>query len=330
MPVPRSVTAELYAVVQRGVQKRTLYLPITERGIDEDAFREREDYDSMQLTWEGLQKQILLSYGPTRNLSRSDPSKYSEYSPSVQRQLSLFDPLTQIASADLLLEGGKGSKAALQTLKRILRIVLEPDRIAPVMPSKGGHVMFEQNGVKVEAIDLPDGFRSTVAWIADLCVTWHETAPKGGSRSTDPADIYGIVLLDEIGLHLHPELERAIVPRLRKALPKVQFVITTHSPMVLASFDKTELIVLDSSEETGVRPPLDRQIFGFSMDEIYEFLMGTNPASTVVEEFIKEGTSEKMAQYIYQSKDVNEDQAIQKLEERRKLLKRLGKRSESI
>jgi predicted ATP-binding protein involved in virulence len=72
----------------------------------------------------------------------------------------------------------------------------------------------------VDALDLPDGFRSSAAWLADLCATWCETRPEQ-ARSVSHAEIDAIVLIDEIDLHLHPSLQRALVPRLRRALPKV-------------------------------------------------------------------------------------------------------------
>ena len=93
----------------------------------------------------------------------------------------------------------------------------------------------------VEAIDLPDGFRSAAAWIADLCSIWCEKAPSL-AENANPADIFGIVLIDEIDLHLHPSLQRALIPRLRKVFPKVQWIVTTHSPLVLANFDVNEII----------------------------------------------------------------------------------------
>jgi len=119
------------------------------------------------------------------------------------------------------------------------------------------------------------GSRSTVAWLADICAAWHER--EGADNNTDPALITGIVLLDEIGLHLHPSLEKVLVPQLRRALPRVQFIVSTHSPMVLSSFDRDELVILDAGSPGGTRQ-LDRQVFGMTMDDVYSWLMNTSPA----------------------------------------------------
>src|SRR5262249_34977805 len=183
-------------------------------------------------------------------------------------------------------------------------------------------IVFAQGDTDVEPVELPDGFRSTIAWLADLCAAWHQSAPPEETAESDPAKIRGIVLLDEIDLHLHPSLQRALIPRLRETLPNVQFIVTTHSPLVLSSFDRAELVVLDRDSKGGIRE-LDRQIFAFSTDQVYEWLMGTPPQSTVIEEKLSEGNDPDLALYLYQSQDRNEEQAEATLAERKSLIEEL-------
>ncbi len=117
-------------------------------------------------------------------------------------------------------------------------------------------------------------------------------------------------------------LQRSLVPRLREALPDVQFVVTTHSPLVLSSFDRAELIVLDRDSEKGIRE-LDRQIFAFSSDQVYEWLMGMPSQSTVIEEMLEKEEDADLALSLYQSKERNEEQARAELESRQDLVERL-------
>lgn len=313
--------AELTLVLRDGEQLRTLYLPINENGVDGSKLYSHPDYSYMPECWERLQKQVLLSYGASRNLSEYKDSRYTSLSRQVQRQMTLFDPLTQIASVDVLLEGGNGTTTAvLKTLRHLLNRVLQGE-LAP-SAENGGRMLFDERGTEVEALDLPDGFRSTVAWLADLCSAWHQTAPPEETESCDPAKIRGIVLLDEIDLHLHPRLQRGLVPRLREALPLVQFIVTTHSPLVLSSFDRAELVVLDRNSEEGVRE-LDRQIFAFSTDQVYQWLMDTSPQSTVIEEKLEQGDKAEAALLLYQSIDRNEAEAKVELAERKQRIAKL-------
>jgi hypothetical protein len=300
----------------------TLVLPISEDGIDEMTLRQEPNYWLMRAIWSSLQGQMIVSYGATRNISDRKETRNSNLSRAVQRQMTLFDPLTQIASIDVLLSGGTGvNSAILETLEALLRAVLGERELGMVKRDAENRLCFTRQGATLGAIDLPDGYRSTVAWLADLCCAWHETAAPGATRSVKPQEITGIVLVDEIDLHLHFRLQHEIIPRLRKALPKVQFIVTTHSPMILACFDRSELIVLDEESSDGQRQ-LDRQLFGLTMDEIFEYLIGTKPHSPVITDILDADKS-RAAELLYQGANKSEAEAREELDRRRRLLQRL-------
>lgn len=60
----------------------------------------------------------------------------------------------------------------------------------------------------------------------------------------------GIVLIDEIDLHLHPKWQRQIVPALRQTFPRVQFIITTHSPQVISTVEAENIRILSGEDVT--------------------------------------------------------------------------------
>jgi len=306
-----SLDCELSATVRVGEEENLeLFIPLGKDGPDENKLRSHPDYGKMRAFWEFMDNVMFLSYGATRNLSEHKDTRYEGLRPMVQRQMTLFDPLTRVSGVDVLLESDDKDKKKIKTLYRVLKEVVGDEELAVDFSRGGDRLVFEQAGINVDAVDLPDGFRSTVAWLADLCTAWHDTAPEGVQRSTDPVDMTGIVLLDEIALHLHPSLSRSIVPQLRKALPGVQFVVTTHSPLILSSFDRSELIMLETDEEGRVEErKLDRQVFGFSTDEVYSWLMRTKPHSTVMERKALEADDPRFAEYLYQSEDIDEDDA---------------------
>lgn len=106
---------------------------------------------------------------------------------------------------------------------------------------------------------LSDGYRSTVALFADLawrCAILNPHLLAEAARETP-----GIVLIDEVDLHLHPSWQRRLISDLRKAFPAIQFVLTTHSPQVISgasavlSKDNDKLLFLDTygQEEPQVR-----------------------------------------------------------------------------
>ncbi len=288
----------LRAVVRDGDEAIDLLLPIGDQGIDEERLSENGHARRAEELWQHVDSHLVVAYGATRNLSSYRDTRYENLSSETLRLMTLFEPSSQIAEAAVILEGSS-SYAPIETLRALLEIVLEDNDLGlsvgfdPAPRSDQQHqLVFWADRAPLDADELPDGFRVLVAWLADVCISWHKIGEQQKQkRTTYPEDITGIVLLDEIDLHLHPSLQRTLVPRLRQAMPKVQWIVTTHSPLILASFDSSELIVLDRNAEGGIRR-LDRQILGFSTDQVYRWLMGTEPYSAAIEDKLERGDAD--------------------------------------
>ena len=103
---------------------------------------------------------------------------------------------------------------------------------------KDGDVRFEELGF---------GYQTSLTWLADLCKRMFELYPD----AENPLQEEAVVLVDEIDLHLHPKWQRDLVPTLSKVFPRVQFIVTTHSPHVLQSMADVNLYVLRRDETNG-------------------------------------------------------------------------------
>jgi predicted ATP-binding protein involved in virulence len=68
----------------------------------------------------------------------------------------------------------------------------------------------------------------------------------------EAAHLSGLVLIDELDLHLHPTWQATFISALRKTFPRVQFVATTHSPLVLSSLRPDEIIVLELNDQDAL------------------------------------------------------------------------------
>lgn len=90
---------------------------------------------------------------------------------------------------------------------------------------------------------LSDGYRNLLGMVADLGYRASVLNPQ--LESDVLQETPGIVLIDEIELHLHPKWQRRIVEDLRRTFPKVQFIATTHSPVIIQSLRPGELINFD-------------------------------------------------------------------------------------
>jgi predicted ATP-binding protein involved in virulence len=110
---------------------------------------------------------------------------------------------------------------------------------------------------------LSDGEKCFLAMVGDLARRLAIINPK----NDNPLKGYGIVLIDEIELHLHPEWQRRVIPRLTETFPNCQFIITTHSPQVLGEF-KGQVYRLKQSE-SGIIAEL-RHTYGKDSNRILE------------------------------------------------------------
>jgi predicted ATP-binding protein involved in virulence len=89
---------------------------------------------------------------------------------------------------------------------------------------------------------LSDGYRNMVAMTADIA--WRAAVLNAHRGAAAPELSGGLVLIDEVELHLHPRWQRRVLPDLMAAFPKIQFVVTTHSPQVVASAKRGQVMIL--------------------------------------------------------------------------------------
>lgn len=94
---------------------------------------------------------------------------------------------------------------------------------------------------------LSEGFRNMLAIVGDIAYRCARLNPHLNENILTETE--GIVIIDEIDLHLHPNWQREIVGNLKKTFPKIQFIVTTHSPFIVQSLKKEELINLEEPEE---------------------------------------------------------------------------------
>ena len=76
---------------------------------------------------------------------------------------------------------------------------------------------------------LSEGYKIVIAMVADLAARMAEANPK----MNDPLSTSGIVLIDEVDLHLHPKWQREILIQLTEVFPNLQFIVSTHSPIIV-------------------------------------------------------------------------------------------------
>ncbi|MED4690630.1 AAA family ATPase [Peribacillus frigoritolerans] len=117
---------------------------------------------------------------------------------------------------------------------------------------------------------LSDGYRSIIGLVADIAYRMSILNPS----LEDSLETPGVILIDEIDLHLHPKWQRSIIDDLKTTFPNVQFIVSTHSPFIVQSLSTGELQTLDrSNNELLVSPD---QFVNKSLEDVATNIMGIN------------------------------------------------------
>jgi predicted ATP-binding protein involved in virulence len=127
----------------------------------------------------------------------------------------------------------------------------------------------EKNGQKLTVNQLSDGEKCLIALVGDLA----RRMAIANTMRENPLEGDGIVLIDEIDLHLHPKWQRTVVSKLTEIFPNCQFIISTHSPHVI-NHVKPEHVFLLTRTPTGILATHPSKSYGNNADRILEDLMG--------------------------------------------------------
>lgn len=108
----------------------------------------------------------------------------------------------------------------------------------------------ERDGNNVPLNCLSDGFLTQAGWFLDLIARWLLLAEES-DFSVDKnflSQMTGLVLVDELDLHIHPQWQTEIVTRIRKITPRLSFVVTTHNPLTLVGCEAEEIFMLNRAD----------------------------------------------------------------------------------
>jgi len=106
------------------------------------------------------------------------------------------------------------------------------------------HMAIDKDGVKLNVSQLSQGEKSMMALVGDIA---RRLAMMNQSLD-NPLEGDGIVLIDEVDLHLHPKWQRTLIRQLSETFPNCQFVLTTHSPLVISDAKDVLCYVLNDGE----------------------------------------------------------------------------------
>lgn len=116
---------------------------------------------------------------------------------------------------------------------------------------------------------MGDGYKATITWVMDLLSWWMLFLGLSPRKNIYyHRDIVGIVIVDELEQHLHPRWQKIIIKSLRKKFPKIQFIITSHSPLVISGAEDTNIFIHRNSEF------IQSDAEGWLAEDVYRDIMG--------------------------------------------------------
>lgn len=218
----------------------------------------------------------LLSYYGTgrlweepRQYSKSTrPSRFDAYKNSHEARASSVDLLAWVERERLLeLETDRPSKR-LQAWKKAVKTCFDIPVAVDFSPSrKRMEVTFTENNQVVSYDSLSHGQRNILSMVGDIAFKAILLNPHLDADAVQQTT--GIVLIDEIDLHLHPRWQRVIIPALLSTFPSLQFFATTHSPFVVQSLLEGSLLNLDDMKT-------DDEVYNLDLMEIVKDIQSVN------------------------------------------------------
>ena len=104
--------------------------------------------------------------------------------------------------------------------------------------------------MRIPLSQMSDGYKGTISLVADIAYRMAVLNPQKGTAAITETD--GVVLIDEIDLHLHPAWQHHVLADLQEIFPKVQFIVTTHAPAVISSARSDNLVKLSDFQVSRV------------------------------------------------------------------------------
>ena len=239
---------------------------------------------------------FFAGFGPFRRFKGGEYDKDLEISnPRTSAVITLFNEKYTLSEALIWLgelhhQGLDGKKKSESTLKNLIDFLnngdLLPFGIKLTKVSSEGVFFTDGNGNEVEINQLSDGFRSILSLAFELIrllIRFYdeEKVFKNFNKGDYTINLPGVVIIDEIDAHLHPTWQTRVGQWFTKYFPSLQFIVTTHSPLVCRAAENGSIWRLSapgskipSGEITG--SDKDRLIYGNILDAYSTDAFGEN------------------------------------------------------
>ena len=131
-----------------------------------------------------------------------------------------------------------------------------------------GEFVYEENGTAMPIAFLSAGYQSCLWMVMEIAFRALLLNPG----TTNLTELSGIVLIDEVDKHLHPKWQWNVLNALRDTFPNIQFIVTTHAPIVISSCKNATIMTIDPGHKVT---PIDT-VYGYGVEDVVEHTQGSD------------------------------------------------------
>lgn len=233
-----------------------------------------------------LWSQLRLTSGKRKRVTLSD-SRYSGYidclssSSSYKAMVSWYESKWNAIQDPRFATQQRENIALLRGVEEAVKVVLTSTGWGGLSWYKGHLLLESEQKEQFPLYALSDGIRNMTALAADVarrCATLNPQFGEDAAKKTP-----GILLIDEIDMHLHPRWQQQVVGLLQEAFPSLQIILSTHSPQVLSSVGNESIRVVSVQDSNGVVETPYSQTRGVKSADLLALIMDVDPIPQVPE-----------------------------------------------
>lgn len=186
---------------------------------------------------------LLFAYGASRQIGRKGISSDKSFPAQTlfEDNLPLMNTEEWLLQVELKAEKNKKFKSYKEKVYKIVTLLLQGE-VSEIKTDveNSPKILFKTQFGWVHLHELSLGYKTLLSWIVDFAKGMLEKYPESDNALAEPA----ICLVDEIDLHIHPALQKKVIKFLKNTFKKTQFIVTTHSPLILQSVENANVILL--------------------------------------------------------------------------------------
>ena len=257
----KTLLLQAIAISLVGINQGKIFDLVKEEGDATFLAEDAEGNRFRNKTNQGVIYNHLLAYGASRNSFCQIEEDKSGYLTLFSNAYDLKSPTKWLHDLDYSEKSAKMGVIRVEKAKNLLKYLLNSNIQIDIIPPN--QVVFTEKGSEVSFEQLSAGYKGVITIICDLIARLSER-----QNVEEIANFQGIVLIDEIELHLHPKWQYSFMQKLRETFPLIQFIVTTHSPTVLLGAGMESVYYQIYKENSEVKISEQREVKNDFLNDI--------------------------------------------------------------